>query len=65
MELKNKIVKYRIIYPKNEKVVIDYYLYNPGIVEGLMLASDFKLIERSKYGHKDSMEEFIEIYEKL
>ena len=57
-----KIVKYVIIYPKNEKVVFDYYLYNPAIVEAIMFALGFKLVKREKC-EKD-MEKYFEIYEK-
>ena len=60
---KDSIIKYRIIYPKNDKIVVDYYLYNPGIVEGIMLAAGFKLVKREKYGSKGSAEEYIDIYE--
>ena len=58
-----KIVKYRIIYPLNKKVVVDYYLYNPAVVKGIMLASGFKLIKRIKTESK--MESFFDFYEKL
>ena len=60
---KDSITRYRIIYPKNEKVVIDYYLYNPGFIESILNAFDFELIKREKYG-KD-MEEYIDVYKKF
>jgi len=61
---KDSIIKYRIIYPKNDKIIIDYHLYNPGIVEGIMFAAEFKLVKRERYGSKGSAEEYIDIYEK-
>ncbi|RDD52320.1 class I SAM-dependent methyltransferase [Nanoarchaeota archaeon NZ13-N] len=62
---KDSIIKYRIIYPKNDKVVLDYHLYNPGIVEGIMFAVGFRLVKREKYGPMKSLEEYIDIYEKV
>jgi len=62
---KDSIIKYRIIYPKNDKVILDYHLYNPGIVEGIMFAAGFKLVKREIYGSKGSMEEYADIYERF
>jgi len=62
---KGSIIKYRIIYPKNDKVVIDYHLYNPGTVEGITFAAGFKLVKREKYRPMKSLEEYVDIYEKV
>jgi SAM-dependent methyltransferase len=62
-EEEGKIVKYRIIFPLNKKVVADYYLYNPATVEGIMFASGFKLVKRVKT--ESEMEKYFDFYENL